>query len=353
MLAKSGLTRKLIREGKCCFSLYCSPYASRSSTENIYFMKNLKRFKGYHYVHDPDVAAQIASTIKKESDNVDTMLEVNPGIGVMSAELAKLYNKLILVENKQVYLSTLQKLQETYKNIEFAENKTDYFLFESPRSFLYLRPPDVLNLVPKAQSSADIAANIFFIVPPHLDRLFAKTITHSAMAMEGIFSHGRLNWFAMVPDRFLRRLNFKKSTYSLKLKFEIELFMELKTLMELEFDSVYPKFSKTSSSSGDKTYLIKLTPKPNSDQILSSQDIEVYRLFAKQMLRNPDKRIIPRMEEFFPNCGIYLINAGFDMMQRFQDLKAEEFLNLYKSLPNLPDYQYSLWKQFLISEGFS
>ena len=73
---------------------------------------------GQNFLIDKNILKKIISTAEIKPD--DTILEVGPGIGTLTAELAQKAKKVISIEKDKTMVEILKETLKDYKNIEIV-----------------------------------------------------------------------------------------------------------------------------------------------------------------------------------------------------------------------------------------
>src|SRR6185295_13735900 len=83
---------------------------------------------GQNFLVDKRALAKVIEAAQLTAD--DTVLEIGPGIGTLTQELAKKAKKIIAVEKDQHMVNILQKTLKEYHNIEIIQG--DALLYAPP-----------------------------------------------------------------------------------------------------------------------------------------------------------------------------------------------------------------------------
>ncbi|XP_055957007.1 dimethyladenosine transferase 2, mitochondrial [Patella vulgata] len=293
------------------------------------------------YILEEDVADSIAEVVKENIDRNNVIVEVNPGPGILTQSLLKtVTDNLIAVESNQEFLPYIQELQDNESDKKLSIINYDVFdMYKNRNDEKLEQENEIVDLLPKIPWTEDISASIIGILHPRLESWFMTYIAQEFCQGSGLFMAGRLQWFLFVSPRFYRMLISKKSK---KLDTLFELLFDIKICHQVPISNIYPKYSKmkitkmAESVNENVTYLIKFTPKPESFDILHPHEINKFILFLKQLLLKSSERLIPRMEELVPGCGMYLIKDGFSMMQSLKTITPKQCLQIFKLLPSIP-----------------
>lgn len=133
--------------------------------------KALTRLRGQHFLNDKKTVAKIIAAA--ELSSADTVLEVGPGLGVMTREILPLVGKLIAVELDPFFVYELRK--------DFAEASPRLTIIEG--DILKTRTSDLLTKSPNLKTNSyklvsNLPYNItsaflkkFLIEPPHPERI--------------------------------------------------------------------------------------------------------------------------------------------------------------------------------------
>ena len=138
---------------------------------------------GQNFLIDPEVPARIAAS--SEADRSCGVLEIGPGIGPLTAELAQLAGKVVSVERDAQHFRFISQIVDTLK----APN-------------CYLLRADVFRYLDRCNEQFDF----IFADPPYalknLEDLPDLVFRHNLLKPDGLFvlEHGKTNDFSAHPS---------------------------------------------------------------------------------------------------------------------------------------------------------
>jgi 16S rRNA (adenine1518-N6/adenine1519-N6)-dimethyltransferase len=144
-----------------------------------------KKHLGQHFLKDENIAEKIALTLKQPSD-YDTIIEIGPGMGVMTKYLQKHYNNHIKVV--EIDLESVEYLQEHFNGLEIIG-----------KDFLKLKSEELNQNQPFAVTGNypyNISSQIVFKViemkehVPEMSGMFQKEVAERICAGPGSKTYG-------------------------------------------------------------------------------------------------------------------------------------------------------------------
>ncbi len=120
---------------------------------------------GQHFLIDAEVMEAVVAAA--ELDSTDTVIEVGPGLGIMTDELAKQAGWVIAIELDNKLAAILRKTL-AHDNIVILNEDV---LGTDPKTLLQGRAPDV----PQALSPYKVVANLPYYITSHVLRHFLET----------------------------------------------------------------------------------------------------------------------------------------------------------------------------------
>ncbi|XP_053400366.1 uncharacterized protein LOC128557229 [Mercenaria mercenaria] len=81
-------------------------------------------------------------------------------------------------------------------------------------------------------------------------------------------------------------------------------------------------------------------PKFDVFRQFSLEEGQAYRTFIR--LINGPQRLIPTLEKLVPGCGLGLIELGYGMADEVNQIPHKQFLQVYKDVKSLPEYEGSV-----------
>ncbi|XP_041352605.1 dimethyladenosine transferase 2, mitochondrial-like [Gigantopelta aegis] len=325
------------------------------------------KIRSSHYILDKSLAASVASVIiKNRSSQNSSVLEINPGPGILTKELfSKGVHHIVATDTKEQLLSLLERNLQR----EISQHKLHCFHWDcftlwhrdtnSSQFEKDYRDKEVEIVAAFQQKTHgdEIPITAFGVVSYLKERPFLNYILHNFGLLEGIFSLGRLEWFLFVSAKIYKTVlastDHDKSVLAYNtMSVLLHLLFDIKCHMEVSGNEFSPPFQnikrkKREIAIGkqlvkyDMKYLLQMKPKENWDSVLPALEIFKFSLFLKQLFHKKRMRLIPKMEQLVPGCGLHLILAGYTMVQEVGETSPEQFLQIYNDMQTWPEYQDS------------
>lgn len=251
---------------------------------------------GQNFIIDPNVVIKIAKT----SSNKDlTTIEIGPGIGALTEQLAIYSKRVIAYEIDDKLIDVLADTLGDYDNVE-------------------IRHTDFLNVDLNNEDYADeeivVTANLpYYVTTPILFKLFESNLKIKSI---------NVMMQKEVADRLLAKPNTKE--YS-ALSIIVSYLYDVKKLMDAKKQVFYP-------SPNVDSIVVSLFPK-SKDETIDDQDkfFEVIKAcfkYRRKTLNNNLKELIGE------NTKTVLENLGFEN-KRAEDLTLEDFKRLYHEIKSI------------------
>ncbi|PVD26667.1 hypothetical protein C0Q70_14345 [Pomacea canaliculata] len=239
------------------------------------------------YVLDSELADQIVTALRKN--------QADPNVPVLESNPGKLSEKLQGELDHKVL--TVFHWDYTLVWLRVVEANSIYQQHEDA----------VIAYIPPKKSSDGPPLTVFTVLPENKEAMFLLYLIMSFSGQSGFFTLGHPEWFL---DENL-----------------------------------------VAGVSSDMRYLIRLTPHSNVYDIIALSEVETFLNFLRQMMSKRTQRLIIRMEELVPNCGIRLIAAGHTMIEQTGDLSPYNFLQIFKEMKTWPEYDGSPMKHHLFDSA--
>lgn len=251
---------------------------------------------GQNFIIDPNVVIKIAKT---SSSKDLTTIEIGPGIGALTEQLAIYSKRVIAYEIDDKLIDVLADTLSSYDNVE-------------------IRHTDFLNVDLNNEDYADeeivVTANLpYYVTTPILFKLFESNLKIKSI---------NVMMQKEVADRLLAKPNTKE--YS-ALSIIVSYLYDVKKMMDAKKQVFYP-------SPNVDSIVVSLFPK-SKDETIDDQDkfFEVIKAcfkYRRKTLNNNLKELIGE------NTKTVLENLGFEN-KRAEDLTLEDFKRLYHEIKSI------------------
>lgn len=250
---------------------------------------------GQNFLVNEKVLEKIIESAELKKD--DVVLEVGPGIGTLTQELAKRVKKVIAVEKDKKMIETLKETLENCNNVEVITE-------------------DALKLIPKSYKleaiSYKVVANIPYYLTSPLIRKFLEIKTPPEMMV------------LMVQKEVAQRICSKPPNMSL-LAVSVQFYAEPKIISFVKKESFWPKPEVDSA-------IIKITPQINTDRKQINTDL--FFKIVKAGFSQPRKQLINnllKLKKDKEQVSQWLLENGINPHQRAETLHIENWISLTKS----------------------
>ena len=250
------------------------------------YQRKAKKYLGQNFIIDPSVVERIAAYSGEDG----TCLEIGPGLGSLTQQLAKRYDKVIAYEIDEHMVEILKESLQNYDNVEVL---LEDFL-ESDLSYL-------------ENESLSVCANLpYYITTPILFKLMDLDVKRITV---------------MVQKEISDRLTAVPQTkaYS-SLSIQMQYYFDIKTVMKVSRESFHPKPNVDS-------IIIQLTPLHNTMPYDEKEFFEFVRKcfqFRRKTLVNNLKTL-----DLDLNYNEILEQIGLDPRIRADYLVLDDYLKLF------------------------
>jgi len=267
---------------------------SAENVKNILEKFNTKPKKGLgqNFLIDKNILQKIieSSDIKPE----DIILEVGPGVGALTQELAKKAQKVIAVEKDETMCKILKEDLKDFKNIEIINEDILKFKIE--------------------EKKYKVIANIpYYLTSP----LIRKFLEEGNQPQEIIL---------MIQKEVAQRICSKVPDMNL-LAVSVQFYADPKILFTVSKNSFWP-IPKIDSA------IIKITPRDNSKTI----DSDLFFKVVKAGFSQPRKQLAGNLSKILKiekkEAIDWLSKNNLNPTQRAETLTIEDWKNLAMSIPN-------------------
>lgn len=274
--------------------------ATASRTKEIIEKWNLHARKGYgqNFLIDPSVAARIAESV----GGPGAVIEIGPGIGALTEQLALRCDHVRAYEIDGDFLPVLADTLQDYDNVQIVH-----------QDFLKAELDQDAEGLKKDYGALRAAGNLpYYITTPVLFRLFESSAAFSVIA-------------AMmqreVADRFAAGPN--DPDYG-ALSVESQYLYDTKKLLNVPRTSFYPAPNVDSA-------VVVFTRR---DDEAPDIEREAFFTFVKACFKQRRKTLYNNLKEYYGSAEQaqnVLENAGISAGTRAQELSVADFLQLYRS----------------------
>jgi len=261
-----------------------------------------KKYLGQNFLKDASVLEDIieASELKKD----DTVLEIGPGFGVLTAELAKRVSKVIAVEKDKRLIEILKKKLSGFNNVQIIEGDilkltTNDFKIPTPSTLSATRYKVVANLP-------------YYITSPVIRKFLEEKNPPTLMVL-------------MVQKEVAERICAKPPEMSL-LSVAVQFYSQPKIVRIVKKDSFWPT-PKVDSA------IIKLTI--NSQQKTEVVNANVFFKIVKTGFSQPRKQLKNNFKKMFGERSEKILEgAGIEGNHRAETLSVDEWIKICLTLQN-------------------
>ena len=274
--------------------------AAPSRTKEIVEKWQIRARKGYgqNFLVDPSAAAKIAESVAGEG----AVIEIGPGIGALTEQLALRCDAVRAYEIDADFLPVLADTLSDYANVEIVHQ--DFLTVDLDRDTADLR---------QKYGNLRAAGNLpYYITTQILFRLFeaepAFTVITAMMQRE-------------VADRFAAGPG--DPDYG-AISVESQYLYNTKKLLNVPRSAFWPAPNVDSA-------VVVFTRKDTIDEV---PDRNAFFAFVKACFKQRRKTLYNNLREYFNDAGTaqdIIAAAGFSPSQRAQELSVEDFLKLYRS----------------------
>lgn len=255
------------------------------------YEQKAKKHLGQNFMVDPNVVQKIAR--ESVGSQREVCLEIGPGLGALTEQLAQEYNKVIAYEIDEYMVEILQESLEEYDNVTVIHE-----------DFLKAN----LSEIPEPIT---VCANLpYYITTPLLFRLMELDVDQMTL---------------MVQKEIGERLAAKVSTkdYS-SLSIQIQYYFDVEKIMKVSPESFLPKPNVDS-------IVVKLRKRNDATM---PYDEKVFFEFVRASFQFRRKTLMNNLKAIDKHQDYLAVfeKLGWDVRVRAEDLTLEDFLDLYGAL---------------------
>lgn len=250
-----------------------------------------KKYLGQNFLKDREVLKDIIKVAEIQSD--DIILEIGPGLGVLTEELIKKAKKVIAIEKDERLVKILKEKFKDFKNIEIV-----------PGDIL---KSNIQNLISNTQYK--VVANLpYYITSPVIRKFLEIENPPKLMVL-------------MVQKEVAQRICAKPPRMSL-LAVACQLYSKPKIVKIVKKESFLPK-PKVDSA------IIKLT---TNNLQLTTEFREKFFKIVKAGFSSPRKQLKNNLKEIFGNKTEKILEkVGINPTRRAETLSVEDWLKIYNA----------------------
>lgn len=321
------------------------------------------------YVLDQDVAGEIVKAVRNnQADPNVPVLEANPGLGIVTRALLKSgVTRIVVAEALSKFVPYLSELSTKTVGTSLKILNWDHFslyqrLADNDLPCAYKHFEDTMaEIIPHKDWDDGPPLTVLGVIPSNKDRMYMTHMVMSCARQYGLFMIGRPEWFLIVSPSFYKNilvLGLTRRTghgiYFTHLGVTLGLVFDIQLCGQFPGWQFIPHFPEKRrvlahqpfpSMSENMRYLIRL--RARKEQIIPLTDIPIFYSFLSQILKCRKQRLIPKMEQLVPGCGIHLIVSGFSIMLPILDVSTDQFVFIFKAMQNWPEFEGSPMKAFL------
>ena len=267
----------------------------RKTIKNLLATHGLRPNKtlGQHFLVSKNVLAGIVEAAELTKD--DTVLEVGPGLGTLTVELAKRAKRVVAVEKDRSLLPILHDVLAPFPNVEIIHG-------------------DILKFNPKSYKLTVKSYKLVADLPYYLTSHFLRTF------LESSYQPSRM--VLLVQKEVAARICAAPPHASI-LSNAVQYYAVPKRIASVQKNSFFP------APSVDSTVL-KLTIVRTFDEKTDKQFMEV----LKKSFSSPRKQLLRTLSGFYEKERVkkWLAEASMRESQRPQEITLEQWIALAKSI---------------------
>ncbi|KAK3608613.1 hypothetical protein CHS0354_042611 [Potamilus streckersoni] len=326
-----------------------------------------RKYGGIYNIEDAEVAGKVMKLVQEKQINKSSILIIaNQGsnLNITNAALEAGFQDIIFTEKNSEDLKVHLKMAQKFPACRVQGRTLNLFDWTciNPGNEEHLQQEmSILGQYEQKQWHDDPPLTFFGIITPGsmVGSFFLRYLVNQLMTRRSFYTKGRVDWFLFLSPTNYKFLVKGKLDHDFKnyghMSIMVNVLYDWKVLLKLPDVSFSPpicdvKFKKEELQFGStvikksEIVFVQLTPKANlfQEELLKVDEISAFCLFLVQLLAKKHHRLIPRMEELVPGCGLELIKLGYTMITMVRDIQTpEEMIHLFKAIRNIPEYQAS------------
>ncbi|XP_062564116.1 dimethyladenosine transferase 2, mitochondrial [Armigeres subalbatus] len=276
------------------------------------------------YLAAPKLAKNIAKWVTDGMGPDQLLVEVNPGVGLLTKELLKKTNNLLLYETDESFAPELEEMLKTEnRNVEIRYNdfnchwKYDFMdKIEQSR-----RMEKMLEGLRRVRwKDEEVNFRLFSVIG---SLRFFKTMVHSVGMQKGLFQLGRCEMYLAVPPLIYMQLTcrteagyklYSRNSVLFQIFFEHELIAKIPRKDFLPWPvnvsgkgKIQTQQLRLNMMGLDELYLMRVVPRRNLFDFCLPDNLKLLMFFVSQNMISRKNRIIPALERWIPYSGARLI----------------------------------------------
>ena len=275
--------------------------ASKSAIKNLLRKHQIQPSKrlGQNFLIDKRVIRKIIWTANPQPD--DIILEIGPGTGVLTQELAKKTKEIIAIEKDPRMIEILKETLKDFKNVKIIQEDI-------------LKIQNANLKIQNSDSKFKIIGNLPFYLTAPVIRKFLES------------SDGKPKEMVFVVQKEVSQRICSKPPKTNLLAVSVQFYAKPKIISYISKKSFWPQ-PKVDSA------IIKITPHiKRADKLFNEKFFQVLKAgFSqprKQILNNLSKMLKLEKEK----VRSWLLKEGFQPSQRAETLKVKDWIKLTRSL---------------------
>lgn len=274
-----------------------------------YQTKPIKRL-GQNFLVDKKIITKITETADLKPD--DTILEVGPGIGTLTQEIAKRAGKIIVVEKDPKMVEILKETLENYNNVEIIQGD----ILKIKNLFCKIRCATISQNEKVKSQNYKIVANLpFYLTAPVIRQFLESAENYPPQIM-----------VLIVQKEVAQRICAKPPKMSI-LAVSVQFYAEVKIISYISKKSFWPQ-PKVDSA------IIKIIP--HQFYTISHLLCEQFFKIVKAGFSQPRKQLANNLSKKLKIDKIkiieWLLKNNIQPTQRAETLTVEDWLKLTKHL---------------------
>ncbi|XP_013105854.1 dimethyladenosine transferase 2, mitochondrial [Stomoxys calcitrans] len=356
----------------------------KQKTPAIFYLANEKTAQTLDCLLEPYI----------EKSSCNTILELNPGIGLFTRKLLDREDKLkkiLLMESMDYFMDNLQEMHSLYPDrvkVKLADLTNIWKLVYQDKLDNGNRVQELLRDIPRKAHNQDPNLIIFGAIGSYQ---FLKHLINSIVFQNSFLTMGRPEMYLVLPPPLYLHLSctneigymvYRSTTILFQILFEYRFIAHLPREDFLPTQAEYntskgSKLRRVRSVNPEHLYLVRIIPRRNIFDFITIEDLPALWYFVKQNCVSRRNRIIPNLEKWIPGCGPRLIvnkkprkiatplyededasilpqysaqcmsisnhdyYPNINIYTQFGDLTPSQFLTLFSMFRSWPEYEES------------
>ncbi|XP_065085948.1 dimethyladenosine transferase 2, mitochondrial [Ochlerotatus camptorhynchus] len=275
------------------------------------------------YLASPERAKTISQYVTEGLSPETRLVEINPGPGLLTKELLRKTDNLLLYESDERFEPELNKLVIPNKKMElrFADFNGHWRQSYMDSMDQGSRLEKMLRDLPNHRRWRDEEVNFrLFSVVGSLR--FFKTLINSVSIQKGLLGTGRCEMILAVPPLFYVHLTcsndagyklYRCSSVLFQIFFEHEFIAKIPRRDFLPWPTNpsqrrnQTQYHRLGLVGSDELYLMRVVPRRDLFDFCLPDNLKLLTFFISQNMVSRKNRVIPALERWIPFCGARLI----------------------------------------------